>query len=234
MERNEQEQKTTSPETTESCATSAKPLKVLSTSLGVALAANLLMSSSAMGQQSAAPSDQAKLVEWSTEEVKQYFDANMDWNIPVPEEKQSEGNSVGSSTGSGSGSSGGGSPSGGSSHTTYVHHGGFGWDDMLLYHMIFNRGSAYSSSSWSSGGSVYDTRTNSPYRTKSFSSDSFQNRPVVNSRVRPTTSNGSGSIIRRSSVGSSKSSSSSPGGIGGKSSSFSSSGGSKSGGWFGG
>ncbi|MEQ7054668.1 hypothetical protein ABN764_28965 [Paenibacillaceae sp. P-4] len=234
MERNEQEQKTTSSETTESCATSAKPLKVLSTSLGVALAANLLMSSSAMGQQSAAPSDQAKLVEWSTEEVKQYFDANMDWNIPVPEKEESEGNSVGGSAGSGSGSSGGGSPSGGSSHTTYVHHGGFGWDDMLLYHMIFNRGSAYSSTSWSSGGSVYDTRTNSPYRAKSFSSDSFQNRPVVNSRVRPTTSNGSGSIIRRSSVGSSKSSSSSPGGIGGKSSSFSSSGGSKSGGWFGG
>ncbi|EPY09250.1 hypothetical protein PAALTS15_00115 [Paenibacillus alvei TS-15] len=227
MERHEQEQKTTSPETTESCATSAKPLKVLSTSLGVALAANLLMVPSAMGQQSAAPSDQAKLVEWSTEEVKQYFDANMDWNIPVPEEKQSEDSGVSGSTGSGS-------SGGGSSHTTYVHHGGFGWDDMLLYHMIFNRGSAYSSTSWSSGGSVYDTRTNSPYRTKSFSSDSFQNRPVVNSRVRPTTSNGSGSIVRRSSVGSSKSSSSSPGGIGGKSSSFSSSGGSKSGGWFGG
>ncbi|MBG9733318.1 hypothetical protein ABE142_24790 [Paenibacillus alvei] len=233
MERNEQEQKSSSQEP-ESCATPAKPLKVLSTSLGVALAANLLMSSSAMGQQSAAQSDQAKLVEWSTEEVKQYFDANMDWNIPLPEEEEI-GDNAGSSTSGGSGSSGGSSSSSGTSHHTYVHHGGgFGWDDMLLYHMIFNRGNAYSSSSWSSSGSVYDTRTNSTYRAKSFSSDSFQNRPVVNSRVRPSTSNGSGSIIRRSAVGSSKSSSSSPGGIGGKSSSFSSSSSSRSGGWFGG
>ena len=203
-----------------------KSLKVLSTSLGVALAANLLLIPSALGQEAAAPADQAKLVEWSTEEVKKYFDASVDWNIPLPQEKEGE------QQGSGSG---GAVASGGASSQspTVIHHGGFGWDDMLLYHLIFNNGRAYSSSGWSTRGGVYDTRTNTPYKTKSFSADAFQNRPVVNSAIRPHTSNGSGSIIRRSSVGGTKSNSSSPGGIGGKSSGFSSSNSSKGGGFGG-
>ncbi|MDT2235151.1 hypothetical protein P7H16_00375 [Paenibacillus larvae] len=61
-----------------------KPLKVLSTSLGIILAANLLLLPTAHAEGSSEP----KLVEWSNENVKKFFDANTDWNIPLPQEKK--------------------------------------------------------------------------------------------------------------------------------------------------
>ncbi|WP_072728619.1 hypothetical protein [Paenibacillus sp. NAIST15-1] len=181
-------------------------LKVLSTSLGVALAANLLMIPFGTGQAIAAQAETPKLTEWSTEEVKAYFDPSADWNIPfVKEEKKvgQTGESVPSSGGSNSASGTTGfNGTGESSQPIVIRDGGFGWDDILLYHMIFNSGRPYSSSSWATSGKVFDTRTNKPYRAKSFSSDTFQNRPVVNSTVRPFTSKGTGTVTRRSSNGS--------------------------------
>lgn len=188
------------------CADQQKQLKVLSTSLGVALAANLLMIPFGTGQAIAAQSESPKLTEWSTEEVKAYFDPSADWNIPfVKEEKKAgqTGESVPSSSGTnGSAGTAGFHGTGESSQPIVIRDGGFGWDDILLYHMIFNSGRPYSSSSWATSGKVFDTRTNKPYRAKSFSSDTFQNRPVVNSSVRPFTSKGTGSVTRRTPNGS--------------------------------
>ncbi|WP_268626126.1 hypothetical protein [Paenibacillus alvei] len=188
------------------CTDQQKQLKVLSTSLGVALAANLLMIPFVTGQAIAAQAETPKLTEWSTEEVKAYFDPSADWNIPfVKEEKKvgQTGESVPSSGGSNSASGTTGfNGTVESSQPIVIRDGGFGWDDILLYHMIFNSGRPYSSSSWATSGKVFDTRTNKPYRAKSFSSDSFQNRPVVNSTVRPFTSKGTGTVTRRSSNGS--------------------------------
>ncbi|MBG9733322.1 hypothetical protein [Paenibacillus alvei] len=188
------------------CADQQKQLKVLSTSLGVALAANLLMIPFGTGQAIAAQSESPKLTEWSTEEVKAYFDPSADWNIPfVKEEKKAgqTGESVPSSSGTNvSAGTAGFHGTGESSQPIIIRDGGFGWDDILLYHMIFNSGRPYSSSSWATSGKVFDTRTNKPYRAKSFSSDTFQNRPVVNSSVRPFTSKGTGSVTRRTPNGS--------------------------------
>lgn len=195
-----------------------KPLKVLSTSLGIALMANLFLLPTVSGETTATDSGEAKLVEWSSEEVKQYFDANMDWNIPFPEEEQEEG------------SSSEGASSGGSSTTIY--HNGFGWDDLLLYHLLFNNSGSYSSNGWYNRGGIYDARMNQPYKGKKFDSEAFQNKSVVGSSVRPRTTDGSGTITRRSPVN--KSTSSSPGGIGGNSSGFSSGSKGSSGGGFGG
>lgn len=193
-------------------------IKALSTSLGVALVVNLLALPTVDGQESIQP-DKVKLTEWSTEEVKEYFDAAADWNIPNPEEIKKEKVNVNKASNTLI-----------ASPQTEISHGGFGWDDLLLYHLIFNRGGAYNSSSWSSSNRIYHSGTSTPYKTKTFNSDSFQNRSVTNSSVRPHTSTGAGSITRRSSV--SKSTSSNRGGIGGRSSGFSSSGG-KSGGFGG-
>ncbi|MFD0712950.1 hypothetical protein [Paenibacillus sp. GCM10027626] len=197
-----------------------KPLRVLSTSLGIALLAHALLgggaavSASTEGDGAAGP----KLLEWSTEEVKAFYDPSADWNLPLLEQEEETSSPAGSgASGSGSGMTGG---------TTIVH-SGFGWSDLLLYHLIFNRGSAYSSSGWYAGNRAYDARTGSPYKPQKYSAESFQNKPVVGSKLQPKTVNSSGAITRRST-------SSSKGGIGGKSSGFGSSGSSKSSGWFGG
>lgn len=195
------------------CADQQRQLKVLSTSLGVALAANLLMIPFGTGQAIAAQAEPPKLTEWSTEEVKAYFDPSADWNIPFVKEEKEAGGTGGSAFSSG-GANGGAATAGfhgtgESSQPIVTRDGGFGWDDILLYHMIFNSGRPYSSSSWATSGKVFDTRTNKPYRAKSFSSDTFQNRPVVNSTVRPFTSKGTGTVTRRTPNGSDKAKSSS-------------------------
>lgn len=191
-----------------------KPIRVLSTSLGIALLANafLIPGAGATASGSGTSANEPKLVAWSTEEVKQYFDKNVDWNIPLPLEEEEEG------AGAASGSDG----SGGSGGTTVInnyggYNSGFGWDDMLLYHLLFNNGSSYSSGRWYDNHRGYYAGSSTPYKPKSYSSETFQNKPMSGSVVRPKTSTSStGSIVRRST-------SSKAGGIGGKSSSLGSS-----------
>lgn len=206
-----------------------KPLKVLSTSLGIALLANALASagpSNAASAETSAPSPSASasssaaaapvLSEWSTDAVKAYFDPSIDWNLPMPDDDAEKAGDQPSETASAGGGTGGG---GG---TTIVHaSSGFGWDDLLLYHLIFNRGGTYSSTAYYGSHPAYDARSGQAYKPAAYDSDSFRNKAVVGSTVRPKTSNATGSITRRST-------SSSPGGIGGKSSGFSSSGSSHS------
>jgi hypothetical protein len=210
-----------------------KPLRVLSTSLGMVLAANLLLAAVAHGDQSTpSVSDQPKMVEWSSDVVKTYFDPSTDWNIPYPADDKKQGDAspaTGSITGN---------PSVGGASPMIVQNGGFGWEQLLLYHMIFNSGRSYSPSGWNNSHPVTDYRTNQPYSPKSFNSETFQSQPTANSTVRPKTSASSGSFTTRSGLnssisGSTKASSSSPGGIGSHSSGFSSSS-SSSGGSFGG
>ncbi|MBB6730725.1 hypothetical protein [Cohnella zeiphila] len=201
-----------------------KPLRILSTSLGIALLANAALGSvsfAAEGDAGDPGGDQPKLVEWSTEAVKAYFDPAVDWGLPDLDEMQDgegEGSAAVTTTTSGG--------TGSQSSTIVVNNGysGFGWDDLLLYHLLFNRGSAYSSSSWTNSHTTYYGGTTRPYKEKSFTSDSFQNKPVAGSAVRPKTTSKTGSVTRRSS----KSSTSNPGGIGGKSSTLSSSSSSRS------
>lgn len=225
------------------------PLKVLSTSLGMVLAANLLLIPAVHGETGATP-PQAKLVEWSSEEVKKYFDPNQDWSIPLPEaqSKGPEGQPQPSASPGSAASAGGGQSGGGyGGYPVPAYGGGFGWDDLLLYHMIFNNGGSFSSSGWYNQRSVYDSRTNQRYQPRSFDAGTFENKPVAGSSVKPKTSSStgtfnskpgsgasstsgtSGSAGSSSSSGSSKSTSTSPGSIGGKSGGFSSSGGSSSG-----
>ncbi|MFD1953833.1 hypothetical protein ACFSL6_06455 [Paenibacillus thailandensis] len=198
------------------------PLKVLSTSLGIALIAHAMGSAApagnvyaeAAGEAAASPDGAPKLVEWSTEEVKAYYDAYLDWNIPMLQEEEEEGQTTGSGSASGGGTAlGGGTATGGG---TTVIHSGFGWDDLMLYHLIFNQGNAYSSSAWHGSHTAYDYRTGKVYKPATYSSGTFQNKPVTGSAVKPKTSNTTGSITRRST-------SSSPGGIGGNSSGYTSS-----------
>ncbi|RUS47194.1 hypothetical protein ELR57_11335 [Cohnella sp. AR92] len=215
------------------------PLRILSTSLGIALLANLAFLPAGARAETASPTPTAsagadaeagpKLVEWSSEAVKKYYDAAVDWNLPLPADKELDQQPVPTDEPA-QGAAGG----GGSGGTTVVHtySSGFGWDDLLLYHLLFNGGGSYSSNSWSSGHRSYTYGSNTPYKPKSYSSGAFQNKTVTGSTVSPKTSNSSGSIVRRST-------SSTPGGIGGKSSSVSSgssssSSGSKSSGGFGG
>lgn len=200
-----------------------KSLRVLSTSLGIVLAANLTLASQVHGESSPSPSaaaSQPKLVEWSTDQVKAFYDPKMDWNIPYPGQT-SGANSPQPSSGTGQTTSGG---------STVVVNNGFGWSDILLYHMLFNSGRAYSTTQWQSQNPVFDPRTNQPYQPKTFNSGTFQNKPVVNSVIRPKTTKSSGTFSTNSS---SKSTSASKGSIGGKSSGFGSSSRS-SGGSFGG
>jgi hypothetical protein len=209
-----------------------KPLRVLSTSLGLLLAANLLLipeAAEAAGESAANNADQPKLVEWSTDAVKAYFDPNVDWSIPYPVKSEPTDSAAGGGTAAANGGGGG---------NTSVIGGGFGWDDLLLYHLLFNSGRAYSTSAWDSSRPVMDNRTNQPYKPKSFDSETFRNQPMAGSTVRPTTSSKSGTFTTRSKASTSNSSStsskvqsststkpssSSPGGIGGKSSGFGSS-----------
>lgn len=184
-----------------------KPLRVLSTSLGIALLANALFVPGGAGA-SGSTGEEPQLVSWSTEEVKAYFDKNVDWNIPYPventEETEQQGQGVVTSNG-----------------TTVInnyggYNSGFGWDDLLLYHMLFNSGSFYSSRGWYNDRPTYYGGTRTSYRPPTYTSGSFQNKPVAGSVVKPRTSTSStGSITRR---GSTKA-----GGIGGTSSGLGSS-----------
>ncbi|CAH1210443.1 hypothetical protein PAECIP111892_03494 [Paenibacillus auburnensis] len=185
-----------------------KPLRVLSTSLGIALLANAMFIPGGVHATGSGSGEEPQLVSWSTEEVKAYFDKNVDWNIPYPEENAGE--TV--QEGTGVVTSGG---------TTVInnyggYNSGFGWDDLLLYHMLFNSGSFYSSRGWYNDRPTYYGGTRTTYRPPSYNSGSFQNKPVAGSVVKPRTSTSStGSITRR---GSSKA-----GGVGGTSSGLGSS-----------
>lgn len=201
-----------------------KPLRILSTSLGIALLANLaLMPAGASSAATSSPDAGTgpKLVEWSSEEVKQYFDAAVDWNLPLPDDGIGE-EQQGTGQGAGQGAANGGGGTGGSGGTTIIHtNSGFGWDDLILYHLLFNNGSAYSSTSWTSSHPTYYGGTTTRYKPKTYSSGDFQNKSVPGSSVRPKTSDTTGTITRRST-------SSSKGGIGGNSSTRSSGSSSKS------
>ncbi|PZD95014.1 hypothetical protein DNH61_15355 [Paenibacillus sambharensis] len=185
-----------------------KPLRVLSTSLGIALLANTMLVPGGAVQASSAEGDSPKLVEWSTEEVKAFYDPQVDWSLPLPANESTE---IIEEDGQGASGSGG----------TTIIHSGFGWGDLMLYHLLFNRGAAYSSTSWHNDKRSYRAGSGAPYKPKMYTSGTFQNKPVTGSAVPPKTSNSAGKITRRST-------SSSPGGIGGSSSSMSSSGSSSS------
>ncbi|WP_235918038.1 hypothetical protein [Paenibacillus lutrae] len=227
----------------------AKPLRVLSTSLGMVLAANLLLVPAAFSESKPEP----KLIEWSNEDVKTYFDPNMDWNIPLPDQA---GQASPTPTPTNGGSAGTGSSA------PIVYNNGLDWTDLMLYHLIFNSGGSYSSRGWSSSRPAYDYKTKKPYSVPTYDSTKFQNKQTSNSTVKPKTSNTTGAFNSKSTINSrnnsssnssgstksgststksgsvsgssgssssSKSSSSSSGSIGGKSSGFSSSGSSSSG-----
>ncbi|MDT3425398.1 hypothetical protein J2Z22_000914 [Paenibacillus forsythiae] len=189
---------------------SGKPVRVLSTSLGVALLANALFIPGASAA-SGSSADEPTLVSWSTEEVKAYFDKNVDWNIPYPEET-GEGTAQPTAT-----------PGVATSNGTTVinnyggYNSGFGWDDLLLYHMLFNSGSSYSPSRWYDHRKTYYGGTRTVYKPRTYDGTRFQNKPVTGSVVKPKTSTSTtGTITRRST-------SSKAGGIGGTSSSLGSS-----------
>ncbi|GGN94241.1 hypothetical protein [Saccharibacillus kuerlensis] len=203
-----------------------RPIKVLSTSLGLALIANTaLVPAGALASNTSSGSTEPKLVEWSSDEVKQYFDPAIDWSLPITQEDlQEQEQTAPPSSENGDG-------------TTVVNNyyggygSGFGWSDLLLYHFLFNNAGVYSSRGWYNNRGGYYAGTNRPYTPRSYNSGSFQNRPVAGSSVRPKTSNSTGKITRRSTSAGS-------GSVGGRSSGLSSSGsnssGSKSGGFFGG
>ncbi|MBD0382723.1 hypothetical protein [Paenibacillus sedimenti] len=220
-----------------------RPLKVISASLGLLLTSQLLLVPLSFAENSTPSSTPAagtpKLVEWSSEEVKTYFDAAVDWSLPIQAVEKAGTASPTPSPTPAAGSTGGGNAP---IIVNQGYGGGFGWDDLLLYHLIFNSGSPYSSSSWVSSHPSYHYRSNTPYVTKTYQGTSFSNRSVTKS---PTTSSGTGSfttnkssastttgssVSSSSSSSSSKSTSTSTGSIGGKSSSFSSSSSSSSGG----
>jgi hypothetical protein len=199
-----------------------KPLRILSTSLGIALVANMLLMPNVYGETpspTSALADSPKLVEYSSEQVKKYYDPSVDWNIPVPfddkgqpvKESQSGSNTTGTAANS--------------NNTTIINNGGgyggggIGWTDLLLFHMLFNSGNSFSSNQWNNNRPIYSAGTNRPYQAKSYTSDTFQNKPTTGSTVRPTTSQSSGTFSTKAS----KSTSSTKGGIGGNSSGFSSS-----------
>lgn len=188
------------------------PIRVLSTSLGIALLANAMFIPGGTAASASSSGEEPQLVSWSTEEVKAYFDKNVDWNIPYPEQEEVV------EEGQGAVTSGG---------TTVVnnyggYNSGFGWDDVLLYHMLFNSGSNYSSRGWNNNRPTYYGGTRTTYKPPTYSSEKFQNKKVPGSVVKPKTSTSTaGSITRRGST-------SKTGGIGGNSSGLGSNKGSKS------
>jgi hypothetical protein len=210
-----------------------KPLKVLSTSLGLMLAGHLVLAPALSVETVASAASPAitataepKLVEWSSEEVKTYYSPNVDWSIPLPKEEAAAKPGEASPTPSASTSGGSSAPI--ANHIGSGFGGGFGWDDLLLYHMIFNRGGLYSSSNWVNNRPSYDYRTNQPYKPQTYANRPFANQPAAgmttprtNSRTGTFSTNKSSS--GSSSGSSSKSTSSSSGSIGSKSSGFSSS-----------
>lgn len=191
-----------------------KPIRVLSTSLGIALLANAMFIPGGAAASANTAGEEPQLVSWSTEEVKAYFDKNVDWNIPYPEEGAQEVEQEGEGAVTSNG-------------TTVVnnyggYNSGFGWDDLLLYHMLFNSGANYSSRGWYKDRPTYYGGTRTTYKPPTYSSDKFQNKQVPGSVVKPKTSTSStGSITRRGT-------SSKAGGIGGTSSGLNSSKNSKS------
>ncbi|BCG61553.1 hypothetical protein [Paenibacillus sp. URB8-2] len=190
---------------------SGKPVRVLSTSLGIALLANALFVPGASVASGSSSADEPTLVSWSTEEVKAYFDKNVDWNIPYPEETGKETAQPTQAPGVAT-----------SNGTTIInnyggYNSGFGWDDLLLYHMLFGGGSSYSPSRWYDHRPTYYGGTRTVYKPRTYDNTKFQNKPVTGSVVKPKTSTSTtGTITRRST-------SSTAGGIGGKSSGLSSS-----------
>ncbi|WP_438444734.1 hypothetical protein [Gorillibacterium sp. sgz5001074] len=182
------------------------PLKVLSTSLGLAIAAHMLLAPGLFTEQAHAEGTEPKLTEWSTEEVKAYFNPSLDWSLPLtdagtPQPTPTTG--TGTASGTGTGTSGGTAP-------VIIHQGGgFGWDDLLLYHLLFNNGGSYSSGSWHKSHPVYDPRTKQPYQPKTYSTGAFENKPVTGSNVKPKTSASSGSFTTKQGASSSKTTTSS-------------------------
>jgi hypothetical protein len=228
-----------------------KPLKVLSASLGILLASQMLLVPQGTAEttsSSSTPASTPTLVEWSSEGVKAYYDGAIDWSLPLLADKGAASPSPSPTPSSSSSGSGGAQAP--IIVNNHVSGGGFGWDDLLLYHLIFNGGSPYSSSNWVSNHTSYHYRSNTPYVTKTYQGNSFTNRSTTKT---PTTSSGTGSFMTNksssstttgsssgstsgtisssgsTSSSSSKSTSTSSGSIGGKSSGFSSSSGSSSG-----
>jgi hypothetical protein len=161
-----------------------KPIRVLSTSLGLMLLANAVMATGFEAKTAFAEDEFAnnepKLVVWSNDEVKAYYNGNVDWSIPNTEFKAGEEEQ-----------------SGDSGNTTIVNHSGFGWESMLLYGLLMSRGSAYSSQGWYNDRRGTYTGTNTPYKPRDYSSSTFQNKQVSGSTVRPKTSSTTGTITRR-------------------------------------
>lgn len=233
-----------------------KPLRVLNTSLGVVLAANLMLLPAVYAESKAG---EPKIIEWSNEDVKTYFDPSADWNIPLPDQLDKPGATPTPTPSAGVGT--GGTGAGVGSAAPIVYNNGLDWTDLMLYHLIFNSGGSYSSSGWSSSRPSYDYRTKKPYSVPTYDSTKFQNKPTANSTVKPKTSKTTGAFNSKSTINSrnsssksstssgstgtksgtssssgsvssgssGKSSSSSSGSIGGKSGGFSSSGSSSSG-----
>ncbi|UKS24390.1 hypothetical protein LOZ80_22510 [Paenibacillus sp. HWE-109] len=161
-----------------------RPLKVLSASLSLFIAGHLLLLPAHAAESPNPNTGAAKLVEWSSDEVKSYFDPSTDWNIPLLSAKPA---ATPTPTGTG-GTVGSTAPvivnqvSGGS---------GFGWDDLLLYGLIINSVSPYSSSSWGNNHRSYYYRSNTPYVTKTYQPSTFSNRSTTKT---PTTSSGTGTF----------------------------------------
>jgi hypothetical protein len=239
------------PEDKPKKAAPVKPLKVLSTSLGLMLAGHLLLvpalteAAAPTASSSIAPAANPKLVEWSSDDVKAYYNPSVDWSIPLPKLDGAANGGQATPTPSPTPSPG----TSGNGSTTIINNnngghgggfgfgGGFGWDDLLLYHMIFNMGSPYSSSNWANNRPSYDYRTNQPYTPPASTNRSFANQPTAD-KTTPRTNSRTGSFSTNksssssvsnsqsstsSSSSSSKSTSTSSGSIGGKSSGFSSS-----------
>ncbi|MGX4583780.1 hypothetical protein [Paenibacillus chitinolyticus] len=174
-----------------------KPLRVLNTSLGVVLAANLLLVPAVYAESKAA---EPQIIEWSNEDVKTYFDPSADWNIPLPEQLDKPGATPTPTPSAGVGT--GGTGAGVGATAPIVYNNGLDWTDLMLYHLIFNSGGSYSSSGWSSSRPSYDYRTKKPYSVPTYDSTKFQNKQTANSTVKPKTSNTTGAFNSKSTINS--------------------------------
>ncbi|WP_405080176.1 hypothetical protein ACI48J_21550 [Paenibacillus chitinolyticus] len=174
-----------------------KPLRVLNTSLGVVLAANLLLVPAVYAESKAA---EPQIIEWSNEDVKTYFDPSADWSIPLPEQLDKPGATPTPTPSAGVGTGGTGAGAGTAAPVVYNH--GLDWTDLMLYHLIFNSGGSYSSSGWSSSRPSYDYRTKKPYSVPTYDSTKFQNKQTANSTVKPKTSNTTGAFNSKSTINS--------------------------------
>ncbi|MCY9588812.1 hypothetical protein PC41400_07100 [Paenibacillus chitinolyticus] len=207
-----------------------KPLRVLNTSLGVVLAANLLLVPAVYAESKAA---EPQIIEWSNEDVKTYFDPSADWNIPLPEQLDKPGAGATPTPTPSAGVGTGGTGAGVGTAAPIVYNNGLNWTDLMLYHLIFNSGGSYSSSGWSSSRPSYDYRTKKPYSVPTYDSTKFQNKQTANSTVKPKTSNTTGAFNSKSTINSrnnsSKSSSTTGSSSTGKSSTSSGSSSTKSG-----